>query len=75
MFDLRHSVVEGGEGTADYRDVHHVPKVPHEGPRVKNETLVQDLQRKGAHRRAGTAKAGTRHHALGWNTTENKLFL
>ena len=52
MFDLRHSVVEGGEGTADYRDVHHVPKVPHEGPRVKNETLVQDLQRKGAHRRA-----------------------
>ena len=53
MFDLRHSVVEGGEGTADYRDVHHVPKVPHEGSRVQDETLVQDLQRKGAHRGAG----------------------
>ena len=65
MFDLRHSVVEGGEGTADYRDVHHVLKVPHAGPRVKDETLVQDIQMKDTHRGEGTAKARARHHAHG----------
>ena len=40
LVNLRHGVVEGGEGTADNRDVHHIPKIPHKGPGMEDETLI-----------------------------------
>ena len=39
-FNLRHGVVEGGEGTTDNCDVHHIPKIPHKGPGMEDETLI-----------------------------------
>ena len=42
--NLRHGVIERGEGARHHGDVHHVPEVPHVGSGVKNKTLVKNLK-------------------------------
>ena len=42
--NLRHGVIERGEGAWHHGDVHHVPEVPHVGPGVEHKPLVQNLQ-------------------------------
>ena len=44
-FNLRHGVVEGGEGARHHRDVHDVPEITHISSWVQDEALIENLQK------------------------------
>ena len=44
LSNLRHGVIEWGEGAWHHGDVHDVPEVPHVGPWVQEEALIEDLK-------------------------------
>ena len=44
-FNLRHGVVERGEGARHHRDVHDVPEITHISSGVQDEALIENLQK------------------------------
>ena len=42
---LRNSMVERGEGTRHDSDVHHIPKIAHKCPGMKDKALIKNLKR------------------------------
>ena len=43
--NLRHGVVERGEGAGHHRDVHDVPEITHISSGVQDEALVENLEK------------------------------